>query len=318
MYCGKCGKEIGAGGSFCPHCGAPAKKSEENTVSVQAVSQEKEKKAGKKGKYIGFCLVLVLLIAGAGGLYLYFTGSSYKCRKLLEQAETYLEEGKYREALECCENMINLDDQCVEAYEKSADIYVAMDAYMDAIEILKDGQKVLNAHEELLEEKLKEVYQKEAKRLEGVWTLNYNLGDLIPEDYGDLLGVNIQIPILMEIGGDGVIWFSVEKEYFAGAQSTLSSAASALCTVFLKVPFLGNLAGRLTEFLTGLLIDNVGVSYSYEVKNGVLYCTWSGEDPVVERYEFAIDGDTLIILEELTEGEDSYYLRFPLTLQRVK
>lgn len=317
MFCGKCGKETGAGG-FCPHCGAAVKKSEGNVTPVPVTTREKERKAGKKGKHIGHYLILMLLIVGAGGLYLYFIGDSYRCRKFLKQAEAYLEEGKYQEALKYCESAIDLDDQCVEAYQKSADIYVAMDAYGDAIEILKDGQKVLDDKEEFLEKKLEEVYQKEAKCLEGVWTLDYNLGDLIPEGYGDLLGVDIQVPILMEIGGDGIIWFSVEKEYFAGAQSTLSSAAQMLCTVYTKIPFLGNLAGKVTDFLTGLLIDNVGVSYSYQAKNGVLYCTWSGDDAAEEMYEFVIDGDNLIFLGELTEGEDSYYLQFPLTLQRVK
>ena len=108
MFCGKCGKETGAGG-FCPHCGAAVKKSEGNVTPVPVTTREKERKAGKKGKHIGHYLILMLLIVGAGGLYLYFTGDSYRCRKFLKQAEAYLEDSTFQKAVSYHWGMESMD-----------------------------------------------------------------------------------------------------------------------------------------------------------------------------------------------------------------
>lgn len=314
MYCIKCGKEIKPEGGFCRHCGTPVGKRRENADSAPPFLQEKKRKQGKsRGIFLVFALVL---FAGAGGGILYFSSDGYKCGKSLEQAKIHLEEGEYQEALKYCKQAVELDDQYIEAYQKSADIYMAMDAYQDAIEILEDGLET-TGNQEGLEKKLEEVYRREAECLIGTWTLDYNLGDLFPEGYGDFLGVDIRVPILLEIREEGILWFSIEKGYFDEAQSALSSAAGLLGTSITKLPLLGNITEKGMHFLTGLLIDNVGASYAYEARKGVLHCRWSDEE-AEERYEFVIDGDRLIFLREVTEGEGSYYLRFPMTLQRVK
>lgn len=317
MYCGKCGKQAGEGTAFCPYCGEAlgAGRGTPLAAAFESASGNKKKKSIMPAVFLA-----ALLIAGGIGAALYFTSDGYKCKKRIEQAEQYLEEGGYEEALACCGEALELDDEYADAYLISADIYIELEAYGKAAKILEKGRKAVKDKDELcslLEEKLDEVYLEQAEALVGVWMLNYHLADLIPEEYGSLFDLDMEIPILLEIREDGVMYFSVENEFFAGAQSFLSTAANVLVTSYVKLPFVGKMAGNFTDIITGLLIENIGVTYKYEVKEGVLHCVWTGEDASEEIYAFEIDGGTLTFLEERTPEVESYYLKFPLTLERV-
>lgn len=297
---------------FCRHCGEPVKAKEMPLASpFQNTLQKKEKK-----NPLPIIVLLLLFAAGGMGAALYLTGNSYHCKKNIEQAEQYLEEGEYEEALACCEEALELNEQCVDAYLVSADIYIELDSYGKAAGILEKGRKKVK-DQDPLDEKLEEVYRAQAKALIGTWKLNYNLINLIPEEYRGLLNLDMEVPILLEIRADGVMYFSVEQEYFAGAQEALSSIVNAAVTAYVKLPFVGGAAGHFSELLTGLLIDNIGITYTYEVKEDVLHCIWLGEDAAEETYAFEIDGTTLTILEEQTPGANSYYLKFPLTLKKL-
>lgn len=320
VNCTKCGKEIAEGTAFCQNCGEPAGVG----GRLPASSLENTPQKKKKKSIIPVILLVLVIVAGGIGAALYFTGDSYRCKKSIEMVEQYLEEGDYEEALACCEEVLELDDQYVDAYLISADIYIELEAYGEAADILEKGSKAVKDRDELqeqLEEKLDDVYRAQAKALIGVWKLNYNLADLIPEQYSGLLDLNAEIPILLEIREDGIMYFSVDKEYFAGAQEWLSSAASMLAAAYTKLPVVsdlaGNMAGNFADILTGLLIDNIGVTYFYEVKESALHCVWSEEGSAEEIYAFEIDGSTLTFLEEQTPGVESYYLKFPLALERI-
>lgn len=317
MYCRKCGKQVTEGTAFCPCCGEAL--GAEGRTSLSAAFESGPENKKKKSIMLVIFLAALLIVGGIGAT-LYFTGDGYKCKKNIEQAEQYLEKGEYEEALACCEEAIKLDDQYVDAYLISADIYTELDAYGEAAKILEKGKKAAEDKDELcdrLEEKLDEVYLEQAKALVGVWKLNYHLADLIPEEYGSLFDLDMEVPILLEIREDGAMYLSVEKEFFAGAQSLLSTGANILATFYAKIPFAGEMAGNFTDIITGLLIENIGITYMYKVKEDVLHCVWSGEDAAEEAYTFEIDGDTLTFLEERTPGVESYYLKFPLTLERV-
>lgn len=317
MYCKKCGKEIAEGKAFCQYCGEPAGTGTGSALPAASFGIAPQEK--KKKHRMPFAIIALLFAAGIGAaLFLAKDGSRYK--KIMKQVKQYLEEGDYEEALAGCEEAIELKEAYAEAYLISADIYMEEEAYGDAVRILQRGRKAVeDKFEDEVDEKLEEVYQAQAKALAGMWKLDYNLANLIPEEYGGglFLELNAEIPIVLEITEDGIMNFSVEKEYFAGAQGWLSSAANGIATIYAKNPIAGKLAGKLADMLTGLLIDNIGVVYVYEVEEGNLHCVWQGEGAGEEIYAFEINGSTLTFLEEQTPGADTYYLKFPLTLERI-
>lgn len=153
MYCRKCGKQAGEGTAFCPYCGEAlgAGGGTPLAAAFESASGNKKKKSVMPAVFLA-----ALLIAGGIGAALYFTGDGYKCKKSIEQAEQYLEEGEYEEALACCGEALELDDEYADAYLISADIYIELEAYGKAAKILEKGRKAVKDKDELcslLEEK---------------------------------------------------------------------------------------------------------------------------------------------------------------------
>ena len=146
MYCRNCGKQAGEGTAFCPYCGEAlgAGGGTPLAAAFESASGNKKKKSVMPAVFLA-----ALLIAGGIGAALYFTGDGYKCKKSIEQAEQYLEEGGYEEALACCGEALELDDEYADAYLISADIYIELEAYGKAAKILEKGRKAVKDKDEL-------------------------------------------------------------------------------------------------------------------------------------------------------------------------
>lgn len=146
MFCEKCGKEISEGAAFCDNCGAKLKKKKKSSAA-----------------FIGILLVL-LLAAGAGG-YWYLNSDGYQCGKQVKLAEECMEKGAYEEALTYYEAALKLDPAFVDAYVRSADAYLLLEEYEDAISMVQKGIENAESSEEtndVLFGKLEEAYQAEA------------------------------------------------------------------------------------------------------------------------------------------------------------
>lgn len=197
MFCGNCGTKLKEGAAFCQNCGTPVPP--ESPASVEEASKPAEspapvketpkpaqspavspipaeprepggKKAGNKGAVIVLVVILLLVIGAGAGAAIYFTGDGYNIKKNLKLARQCFEEEEYSDALDYYDRVLDLDDTLVDAYLKSADIYMLQNEYERALELLIRGRKRTREDEEadpLLVDKLTEVYQAAAGYYEG-------------------------------------------------------------------------------------------------------------------------------------------------------
>ena len=154
-FCDQCGKELVEGAAFCTECGAPVS-------NFNKVDKEEKAAGSNKQKWIivaSACgAALILMLAGAG-TFLYLNSNSYQCKKNMKLAEKKYEAGEYEEALTYYQAALERDDTVVDAYLKSADIYLAEESYDEAIAILKDGitKNIEGENSKNLEDKLAEL-----------------------------------------------------------------------------------------------------------------------------------------------------------------
>lgn len=165
-FCEKCGAELTEGVLFCEKCGAPVYGqgiSGKGTAYIQPES-EKKKKGGKKAAIISLIAVAVILILIGTGAALYLNSDGYQARKNMELAGENYEAGEYEEALSYYKKALRLDETIVEAYLKSAEIYLVDKSYDEAIKQLKRGIKRVGDEEniEILNTKLVDVYLEKA------------------------------------------------------------------------------------------------------------------------------------------------------------
>lgn len=152
MFCQNCGKEIKEGSKFCAGCGSQvnanihAEVNAQEAMSYQAdiiednVAEKRHKKK-RKLRILPWIIIIVLLCLAGAGVYLFLNSDYYNIQKNLKLAEKRLEEGNEREALNRYRAVYTLDKEHVEAYVKSAEIYLEMGEYEDAYEVLNEGLK---------------------------------------------------------------------------------------------------------------------------------------------------------------------------------
>ena len=200
-----------------------------------------------------------------------------------------------------------------------SDERMAMVGYSDALaEVNKymsaAGTEEIEEYGEMFDEKREEIYRAQGEALAGVWQLNYDICNLIPKGSTGSYTIPMDtVPILLEFDSAGGLYLSIEQDYFDGMRQILSDFATAAAAAVTRSSLGGKAAGWVTDLATGLLADNAGVSYSYDVAEDRLYCTNAeGEE---ESYLFEINGAALTIQ---SCSEEKYYLDFPLELKRAE
>lgn len=117
------------------------------------MKENRKKKAVIVGAaVIVICIVVFALLAGGNS-------SAKRITELLDFGNKYLTEQDYEEAVAAFQEVIEIDSKCEEAYHGMADVYVAMDDYESAINILQQGIEQTGSEEltAYLEE-IKETY----------------------------------------------------------------------------------------------------------------------------------------------------------------
>ena len=160
-FCVQCGAKLEENAAFCSKCGAPAGMTEKDSGKAPDKEAAGKEKSGS-GKRIAvisvIAVVLLLLLAGVGSA-MYLSSDKYQCKRNVRLADKNYEAEAYEEALSYYEAALDLDDTLVEAYLKSADIYLKEDSYEKALKILKRGMKKNEDEEswELLNEEYEKV-----------------------------------------------------------------------------------------------------------------------------------------------------------------
>lgn len=245
MFCGNCGKKLNEGAAFCPNCGtpvsaesaatvqeeqkpeetpaAPAASPAESAAPVQEAQKPEEKKAGNKGPIIVLVVILLLVIGAGAGAAIYFTSAGYNINKNLKQAQQCFEEQEYEDALDYYDKALDLDDTLVDAYLKSADIYVLQNEYESAIDLLAKGRKrtgELEEAETLLRDKLAEVYQAAADYYAGQG--DYNQAYALLKEGIEELGGSVQEAGQDELYLMAELTAKLEKLYLSEAEKYLA------------------------------------------------------------------------------------------------
>ena len=193
MYCRRCGKQIRDGIRFCPFCGTATGKEinaadvpnnvqevQQNNVpnntqivqqnnipnNAQPMQQNYEKpkkpKKSRKGLIIGIvCGVLVLALVGTG-IGLFATGFAQKTIATMK-AERYVKNEEYEKAIKCYEELLELDDANEEIYLTLANLYMEIEDFEGALDVLERGMKKIRRPSD----KFNDVYEKLFALFEG-------------------------------------------------------------------------------------------------------------------------------------------------------
>ncbi|MCM1541588.1 MAG: tetratricopeptide repeat protein [Blautia sp.] len=140
MFCGKCGAEIENGGKFCPQCGTVVgEKQERAAVSVPVPAQKGTPAKKKLLAVVAACAVLV--VAGIIALVVHITSPEYRSGKCVRQAEKYMQEESFQEAIEAYEEALDYlpENEAAEtgledAYLGEADALYQDEDYEEAME----------------------------------------------------------------------------------------------------------------------------------------------------------------------------------------
>lgn len=201
----------------------PAAAPAENAAPVPETQKPERKKAGNKGAIIVLAVILLLVIGAGAGAAIYFTSDGYNIKKNLKQAQQCFAEQEYEDALSYYEEALDLDDTLVDAYLKSAEIYVLQDEYENAIELLIKGRKrtgELEEAEPLLRDKLAEVYQAAADYYAGQG--NYNQAYALLKEGIEELGGSVQEADQEELYLVAALTAKLEELYLAEAEKYLA------------------------------------------------------------------------------------------------
>ena len=110
----------------------------------------------KKKLIVLVSTILVVAILVVVGIFALSGDEESRIADKLDMGEKYLEELEYEKALAMYEAVLDIDPKNVEAYLGMAEVYIAMDDFKEALDILEEGYEETEA-EELLD-KMEEVY----------------------------------------------------------------------------------------------------------------------------------------------------------------
>lgn len=104
-------------------------------------NQEKKKKSNSVliGIVVTICTIACVATAIAVSIYVMNDIKRERLEEQLEEAEECYEKMDYEDAIETYENAIEIDPESKDAYIGLAEVYVVMNEYEDAIEILAEG-----------------------------------------------------------------------------------------------------------------------------------------------------------------------------------
>lgn len=275
----------------------PVKPVEPAKPAPTAKEPKGQKKKKKKGGLIA-AIILIVLLAGAGtGGALYFTSDFYNSRKNLKQANADYEAGEYEDALEAYETALSYDDSLLEAYTRSAEIFLGDGKYQDAIDLLQKGLKTDqdDASKSALTEKLTEAYLAgidseiaagdfaRAKKLaiKGEKACgDSGFGQKYVEIYaaeadsfvaaGDYESALNALDEGTEETGDGTLSAKKEEVYLAEASHALETSDCVLAAEILSQGISATGSAKLGETLNNLIDNTVLITASIYM-NGQLY-----------------------------------------------
>lgn len=149
MFCPKCGKEIDAGVKFCSGCGAAIEiPNDRNTndpaSSTMSSTQPKVMDNAVKKKSnplpfiiigVGLVMIIALIVTGIA----VFSVTHNRYAKQLSLGQRYLNELDYDQAIAAYKAAIEMDPKKPEAYRALAEIYVELEEYDAALEVLSEG-----------------------------------------------------------------------------------------------------------------------------------------------------------------------------------
>ncbi|MCM1213624.1 MAG: tetratricopeptide repeat protein [Lachnospiraceae bacterium] len=143
MFCGKCGAEIENGGRFCPQCGTVVGEKQERAAAP--VPAQKGTPAKKK-LLAAVAACAVLAVAGVIALVVHITSPEYRSGKCVRQAEKYMQEESFQEAIEAYEEALdylpeNRDAETglEDAYLGQAEKYMQESSFQEAIEAYREA-----------------------------------------------------------------------------------------------------------------------------------------------------------------------------------
>lgn len=113
-----------------------------------------QKKSHKKLILIIVAIACILCAALTTVILVRGNSKAKKLEKQLELGEKYLDELEYERAIAAYEEAIEIESNCVDAYLAMAEIYVEMDDYESALEVLEDGYDATESEdiEDMLDE----------------------------------------------------------------------------------------------------------------------------------------------------------------------
>lgn len=353
MFCPKCGNEVNDGAVFCPHCGANQGTAENSKAAVDKTPATKKK---GKGGVIAVVILAVLVIAAGAGAYVYFNSDGYISKKTMELAEECFDSEEYEEALDHYAEALKLDASLTEAYIKSADILLLDEKYEEALKILekglkktKDDEKSQDSIADKIEETNKSLELALSKELTGIWSLDYDLADLLAGELGEDFA-DFRAPLVMticfEFRDDKTFTMYGEQDSFKANYNTWLDAFLAFATEMMYDEFLNQGLDRASadaafeetygisieaylrqtfedEVNVDALLVEVTTNGKYDTSDGnKLYMAEDGEAIDQNAYDvYTIDGDILRL--ELPAGADPSQgdilpgLKYPLELQRA-
>jgi hypothetical protein len=109
----------------------------------------------KKRILIVSAIAIVVVILVVAAIVVNGSGSKNNLRDQLDLAEQYLSDLDYEQAIAAYEQALEIEPKCEEAYLGLADIYVTLEDYDNALEILNEGYEQTGA--ESIAEKIQEI-----------------------------------------------------------------------------------------------------------------------------------------------------------------
>lgn len=143
MYCNNCGAKLAENAAFCNECGFPVKKGND------PVSAAKDTKKINKAPIVMTIIAAVLLIVSC--IAVLQTGVLDPIKYNLESGYKYLGKGNYKEAISAFNNVMEIDENNIEASFGLADAYEALGDHSKAQNYIRRILKIDSENEKAKE-----------------------------------------------------------------------------------------------------------------------------------------------------------------------